>query len=121
MIAPMIYKNFLVSVTLSRAIQTFDINTGKKLFSKSDNSQIPYISQNNFTNILDDIINEIYKEFNVNLKQYKIDQLLDFLDNLNKIIKDNVIYKYKKNNKPKSYSILKPYLTQSFKYSKIDT
>ena len=34
-IAPMIYKNFLVSVTLSRAIQTFDINTGKKLFSRS--------------------------------------------------------------------------------------
>ena len=34
-IAPMIYKNFLVSVTLSRAIQTFDINTGKRLFSKT--------------------------------------------------------------------------------------
>jgi len=33
-IAPMIYKNFLVSITLNRAIQTFDINTGQKLYSK---------------------------------------------------------------------------------------
>ena len=33
-VAPMIYKNFIVSVALSRAIQTFDINTGKELFNK---------------------------------------------------------------------------------------
>ena len=30
-VAPMIYKNFIVSVALRRAIQTFDINTGKEL------------------------------------------------------------------------------------------
>ena len=33
-VAPMIYKNFIVSVALRRAIQTFDINTGKELFNK---------------------------------------------------------------------------------------